>query len=67
MFRDITKVLKGAVKTLENKIRIIELENVLTDYNEKKSSFRELENIINFLIFELYTIPSPHLEHQSIA
>lgn len=60
-----SKVLKGAVKTLENKVKIIELEIIFTDYYEKKSSFRELESIINPFGFELYTISSPNLENQS--
>jgi len=31
-----SKVLKGAVKTLENKVKIIELEIIFSDYYEKK-------------------------------
>ena len=56
------QVLQGAIKTLKEKIKIIELEIIFIDYYEKKSSFSELENIIKPLGFELYTISSPILD-----
>ena len=55
-------VLKGAIKTLTNKIKILELEIIFIDYYEKKSSFYNLESIIKPLGFELYTISSPVLD-----
>jgi len=55
-------VLKGAIKTLTNKIKILELEIIFIDYYEKKSSFYNLEGIIKPLGFELYTISSPVLD-----
>ena len=59
------QVLQGAIKTLQNKIKIIELEIIFIDYYEKKSSFSEIENIIMPLGFELYTVSSPALEETS--
>jgi len=58
-------VLKGAIKTLTNKIKILELEIIFIDYYEKKSSFYNLESIIKPLGFELYTISSPVLDESS--
>ena len=55
-------VLKGAIKTLTNKIKILELEIIFIDYYEIKSSFYNLESIIKPLGFELYTISSPVLD-----
>lgn len=59
-----SKVLKGAIRTLKDKIKIIELEIIFIDYYEKKSSFYELENIIKPLGFELFSISSPALEER---
>jgi len=60
-----SQVLRGAIKTLENQIKIVELEIIFINYYEKKSSFSEIENILMPLGFELYTISTPALEETS--
>ena len=54
-----SEVLKGAINTLKNKVKIIELEIIFIDYYEKKSAFYEIEKILTPLKFDLYTISSP--------
>lgn len=54
-----SEVLEGAINTLKNKVKIIELEIIFIDYYEKKSAFYEIEKILIPLKFDLYTISSP--------
>jgi FkbM family methyltransferase len=54
-----SEVLQGAINTLKNKVKIIELEIIFIDYYEKKSAFNEIEKILTPFRFDLYTISSP--------
>lgn len=54
------KVLKGAINSLGKKIYLIELEIIFIDYYEKKKSFLEIEQILNPLGFELYSLTTPN-------
>ena len=53
------KVLLGSIKSLSNKIFLIEVEIIFINYYEKKKSFFEIEKILNPLGFELYSLSTP--------
>ena len=53
------KVLLGSIKSLSNKIFLIEVEIIFINYYVKKKSFFEIEKILNPLGFELYSLSTP--------
>ena len=53
------EVLQGSLQTLSKKIYLIEVEICFVEYYTNKSSFFNIENIINKFNFELYSLSSP--------
>jgi len=52
-------ILKGAKKSLKNKIKFIELELILADYYKKKVKFYEIDKLLsenNFILYDMGNI-----------
>ena len=53
------EVLQGSLHTLSRKIHLVEVEICFVEYYKNKSSFFNIESIINKYNFELYSLSSP--------